>query len=126
MAIKQHLGTKLAAAMVEKGVGPAEVARHFDVKQPSVQGWMRTGRILKSRLPALSAYFNKPLEWWLLSEETHKAAQPPARYDSEDIKCLSEFEKQLLGLFRKLSKLNQARLTERAQTLLDEQVLPRK
>lgn len=109
--------------MAEKGVGPAAVARHFDVKQPSVQGWMRTGRILKSRLPALSAYFNKPLEWWLLSDETHKVSQTLARYDSEDIKCLSDIEKQLLGLFRKLSKLNQARLTERAQTLLDEQAL---
>lgn len=121
MAIKKHLGTKLAAAMAEKGVGPAEVARHFGVKQPSVQGWMKTGRILKSRIPALSAYFNKPLAWWLLSDVgvNHLAEQHESLY-------LSDAETDLVRLYRQLSKVNQAKLTERALTLLGEQPSARK
>ena len=112
--------------MAEKGVGPAEVARHFGVKQPSVQGWIKTGRVLKSRIPGLAAYFGKPLAWWLTAEETHRAAQPIADYDVNGMQCVSSIESQLLALYRKLSKLNQAKLIERANALLDEQALPRK
>lgn len=43
--------------MGKKHVGPTEVARAFEVKQPSVSEWMREGRIAKKHIPRLISYF---------------------------------------------------------------------
>lgn len=41
-----------------KGVSKADVARAFGVKPPSVQGWLKTGRISKTHIDSLISYFS--------------------------------------------------------------------
>ena len=53
----QELAAALRLAMHEKHVGPTEVARAFEVRQPSVSGWMKDGRIAKKHIPHLLSYF---------------------------------------------------------------------
>ncbi len=37
----EKLGAALTQAMQLKGVGPKEVAEHFDIKPPSVKDWQK-------------------------------------------------------------------------------------
>lgn len=70
MLTGEKLGEALAAAIRMKGVSKADVARHFDVKPPSVQGWLKHGRISKSHIEKLLAYFSDvvgPEHWGLSS-----------------------------------------------------------
>lgn len=60
----QHIGHKLAEAIEAKGVTQADVARHFGVKPPSVNEWIKLGRIHKKHIPGLVEYFGLPYEWW--------------------------------------------------------------
>lgn len=53
----ERLGQALAEAIRMKGVSKADVAREFGVKPPSVQGWLKTGRISKSHIERLITYF---------------------------------------------------------------------
>src|SRR3989304_5554330 len=72
MLTGKELGKAIAAAILMKGVSNADVARHFRVKPPSVQGWLTTGRISKKRLPELWEYFSDvvgPEHWGLPSQD---------------------------------------------------------
>lgn len=53
----EKLGAALTQAMQLKGVGPKEVAEHFDIKPPSVKDWQKRGCIHKKHLGRLVAYF---------------------------------------------------------------------
>lgn len=69
MLTGQLLGDAIRAAIVKKGVKPADVARHFGIKPPSVQGWMNTGRISKPHFEKLRQYFADtvtPDHWGLI------------------------------------------------------------
>lgn len=57
-----------------KGVSQVEIARHFEVKPPSVQDWMNKGTIGKEKLPELWDYFSDVVgpEHWGLREYPHK------------------------------------------------------
>lgn len=48
----------------------AEIARHFSVKPPSVEDWIKKGAIAKEKLPELWRYFSDVAgpEHWGLSE----------------------------------------------------------
>lgn len=64
----QELGAALRQAIELKGVTKVDVARHFGVKPPSVQDWLKRGVIAKDKLPALWAYFSDvvgPDHWGL-------------------------------------------------------------
>lgn len=65
----EELGKAIEEAIRLKGVRKAEVARHFRVQGPSLQGWIKTGRIDKGKLPELWAYFSDVVgpEHWGLS-----------------------------------------------------------
>ncbi len=70
MLTGEKLGEALAAAIRMKGVSKADVARHFDVKPPSVQGWLKHGRISKTHIEKLLAYFSDvvgPEHWGISS-----------------------------------------------------------
>jgi transcriptional regulator with XRE-family HTH domain len=76
-----HLGQKLADAIELKGISQAEVARHFDVKQPTVSSdWIKHGRIAKEHIPNLVKYFGLPYEWWFERGAITPARQAVARY----------------------------------------------
>lgn len=65
-----ELGAAIDAARVAKGVSKADMARHFNVKPPSVTGWIETGRINKAKLVDLIAYFSPVVGYqhWGLSD----------------------------------------------------------
>lgn len=52
-----ELGAAIEAAAAKKGITKKKLAEDFGVKPPSVQGWVKHGRIDKSRLFELMAYF---------------------------------------------------------------------
>lgn len=62
------LGDAIERARKLKGVKKSEMARHFAVKPPSVNGWVKTGRIDKHKLSMLFVYFADvapPSHWGL-------------------------------------------------------------
>ncbi|MCG6574900.1 S24 family peptidase [Pseudomonas sp. AF32] len=52
-----ELGAAIEAARIAKGVSKKQLADDFSVKPPSVQGWVKFGRIDKSKLMGVIAYF---------------------------------------------------------------------
>ncbi|MNE23234.1 putative HTH-type transcriptional regulator [compost metagenome] len=52
-----ELGAAIEAARIAKGVSKKKLADDFQVKPPSVQGWVKNGRIDKSKLMDVIAYF---------------------------------------------------------------------
>lgn len=73
-----ELGAAIEAARIAKGVSKKQLADDFSVKPPSVQGWVKNGRIDKSKLMAVIAYFEDVVgpEHWGLSR--HFAFGRPA------------------------------------------------
>lgn len=62
------LGAAIEAARIAKGVSKKKLADDFSVKPPSVQGWVKNGRIDKSKLMDVIAYFSdvvEPEHWGL-------------------------------------------------------------
>ncbi|MFA7278615.1 MAG: hypothetical protein WC100_00805 [Sterolibacterium sp.] len=82
MLTKEALGAAIRAAIVEKKkITPQKVADDFGVKAPSVQGWMKTGRISKPNFEKLRQYMADVVgpEHWGLSQEavsTRKTKSP--------------------------------------------------
>ncbi|MDM9595338.1 S24 family peptidase [Pseudomonas guariconensis] len=65
-----ELGAAIEAARIAKGVSKKQLADDFQVKPPSVQGWVKNGRIDKSKLMDVIAYFSDvvgPEHWGLRS-----------------------------------------------------------
>ena len=95
MLTGKQLGAAIAEAIQKKRVKKADVARHFNVSPPSVQGWCDTGRIGKERLPELWDYFSDvvgPAHWGLRQDDADAAhAQPKP---SNFLRRLSEFQKE--------------------------------
>jgi len=63
-----ELGAAIEAARIAKGVSKKKLADDFQVKPPSVQGWVKNGRIDKSKLMDVIAYFSDvvgPEHWGL-------------------------------------------------------------
>ncbi|WP_024666517.1 hypothetical protein [Pseudomonas syringae] len=63
-----ELGAAIESARIAKGVSKKKLADDFTVKPPSVQGWVKTGRIDKSKLMDVIAYFSDvvtPEHWGL-------------------------------------------------------------
>lgn len=79
MLTGEKLGQAIAQAIAMKGVTKAAVARHFGVKPPSVQEWIKYGRIGKERLGALFSYFSdvcEPGHWGLSDPERLLLSDP--------------------------------------------------
>lgn len=52
-----ELGAAIAEAIKKKGIKKKELADHFGIKPPSVQGWINHGTIKKERLVDVWSYF---------------------------------------------------------------------
>lgn len=79
MLTGKELGAAIDAAIRKKGITKAELAREFGVKPPSVQDWVKHGRISKTHLPHLLAYFADvagPEHWGLPSGQTAQSSTP--------------------------------------------------
>lgn len=65
MLYGKQLGDAIRAALKDNDRTPADAARYFGVKPPSVSGWMSTGRISKENLVKLIQWLDKtPLSHW--------------------------------------------------------------
>ena len=61
--------------MDEREVTSAELATHFGVQPPSVNGWRKTGRIDKSKLPELARYLRKEIGYFI--DQNYDAPKVP-------------------------------------------------
>ena len=76
-----HIGKKLEQEATRKGLKPADVAKIFGVKPPSVYDWYEHGRMHKKHYPALLQWSDKPIEFWLGIPASHnKIEEPTATY----------------------------------------------
>lgn len=66
----ERMAAKLAEALSSPPLKHTDVAAACGVTKQAVQGWLRTGRFDKRHLPTLARITNKPLEWWLSSDES--------------------------------------------------------
>ena len=72
-----ELGAAIEAARIAKGVSKKNLADDFSVKPPSIQGWVKNGRIDKSKLMDVIAYFSDvvgPDHWGLRRGFTYSDA----------------------------------------------------
>lgn len=63
---QQALADRLRAALEDAGVSQAKLARACGVTEPSVHGWVTTGRIAKEHLPTIAALTGKTLDYFLV------------------------------------------------------------
>ncbi|HBK47938.1 MAG TPA: phage repressor protein [Pseudomonas sp.] len=73
-----ELGAAIDAARIAKGVSKKQLADDFQVKPPSVQGWVKNGRIDKSKLMDVIAYFSDvvgPEHWGLRPGFSYESIQ---------------------------------------------------
>ncbi|UVL76624.1 S24 family peptidase [Pseudomonas putida] len=91
-----ELGAAIEAARIAKGVSKKKLADDFQVKPPSVQGWVKNGRIDKSKLMDVIAYFSDvvgPEHWGLragfsyesIPDITSEPAAEPAPTSAADM-----------------------------------------
>ncbi|WP_236166672.1 S24 family peptidase [Pseudomonas juntendi] len=91
-----ELGAAIDAARIAKGVSKKQLADDFQVKPPSVQGWVKNGRIDKSKLMDVIAYFSDvvgPEHWGLrpgfsyesIQEVTSEPVAEPAPTSAADM-----------------------------------------
>lgn len=91
-----ELGAAIDAARIAKGVSKKQLADDFQVKPPSVQGWVKNGRIDKSKLMDVIAYFSDvvgPEHWGLrpgfsyesIQEVTSEPVAEPASTSAADM-----------------------------------------
>ncbi|MFV3337893.1 S24 family peptidase [Pseudomonas sp. NY15349] len=82
-----ELGAAIEAARIAKGVSKKQLADDFQVKPPSVQGWVKNGRIDKSKLMDVIAYFADvvgPEHWGLRPGFTYESLQDVASASVEE------------------------------------------
>lgn len=72
MLTGQELGAAIDAARIIKKLSKKALAEHFRIAPPSVQGWIKTGRIDKSKLIEVIDFFSDVVgpEHWGLSERS--------------------------------------------------------
>jgi len=108
MLTGEPLGRALAQAIEKKKVSKAEVARQFDVKPPSVQDWIRYGRINKKHLDKLFAYFSDvvgPEHWGVQrtypqkTDSANHVREEQETYD-QPIKAVSAEELEVIKQIR--------------------------
>lgn len=83
-AIAKAIELKIASGAISS---KADVARHFNVKPPSIHGWIDKGVISKSRLPELWRYFSDVVgpEHWGLKAWPQTGQQPAVLTNIEQV-----------------------------------------
>ena len=82
-----ELGAAIEAARIAKGVSKKQLADDFQVKPPSVQGWVKNGRIDKSKLMNVIAYFADvvgPDHWGLRPGFTYESLPDVTSVSAEE------------------------------------------
>lgn len=130
--------TRLVNAKIDKGAArsKSEIARALGIQNPSLYGWLETGRIARDRMPQVIRYFkdvSTPNDWgledWPDWIQTAPLANPPV--DNVNLQAalahlhqmiaeadsLTAQERDLLRIFRILTPQAQRQLMQVAQIL---------
>lgn len=91
LAIEQAINKKLALGTART---KAEIARHFEIKPPSIHDWIKKGSISKDKLPELWKYFSDvvgPEHWGLEYFPNQEAIKHPAPLNEESGKVYDAY-----------------------------------
>lgn len=69
LSTSQQIATKLQQFLRETGITPTAIANACSVSRQAVQGWKKTGRIDKMKFQRLVQFSERPMTWWLDSQE---------------------------------------------------------
>ncbi|EQM66181.1 hypothetical protein L682_26765 [Aquipseudomonas alcaligenes OT 69] len=116
MLTGQDLGKAIEAARIKKGVTKSALAATFQVTSPSVQGWVNTGRIDKTKLIEVIRYFADVVgpEHWGLSKDDGFLLQVPGETDGSEPQSAAEMVRAMLA-----TKAGQALGAEAKKRLLE-------
>ncbi|ECJ2932171.1 hypothetical protein FN906_11820 [Salmonella enterica subsp. enterica] len=92
LAIAQAIDKKLALGTART---KAEIARHFEIKPPSIHDWIKKGSISKDKLPELWKYFSDvvgPEHWGLEYFPNQEAIKHPAPPNEESGKVYNAYQ----------------------------------
>lgn len=67
---QQELADRVRQAIKDSGVTQAQLARACGVTEPSVHGWVTTGRIAKEHLPTIAVLTGKTTDYFLVGLKT--------------------------------------------------------
>lgn len=85
MLTGKELGEAIRTALKDNEKTPADAARHFGIKPPSVSGWMATGRISKGNFDQLTTWLSKtPRSHWGLSESISQTDQKASQANQNE------------------------------------------
>lgn len=131
-----ELGAAIESARIAKGVSKKKLADDFLVKPPSIQGWVKTGRIDKSKLMDVIAYFADvvaPEHWGLkagfsfenIADESQDLIQVSSNEMSDLVGRLKEARKKASPksqavISRAIGMSERGELDERAWTLIND------
>lgn len=115
------LGAAIKEAMDKANMSQAEIARKFNVKPPSVSGWIKTGRISKGNFEKLRVMFADVVSehhWGFHSgfARRNSARQPEAVYHIAPAE-LDADERVLIDAFRKSGKHARTAFLELAKAI---------
>ncbi|MBA6092853.1 S24 family peptidase [Pseudomonas monteilii] len=117
-----ELGAAIEAARIAKGVSKKKIADDFQVKPPSVQGWVKNGRIDKSKLMDVIAYFADvvgPEHWGLRPgftfESLSDADSEPSPDESVSTSAADIVRNMLAKQGKRLSETARAQLMAAAE-----------
>lgn len=93
------LGKAIEAARLKKGVTKSALAANFHVTSPSVQGWVNTGRIDKTKLIEVIRYFSDVVgpEHWGLTQEDGFLLQALNEIDNPEAPTAAEMVRAMLA-----------------------------
>lgn len=106
MLTGKELAAAIRRAMDLKGTRPVDLANHFGIRAPSVQGWLKNGTVGKARLPELWLYFSDVVgpDHWGMNAWPHGAV-PGAIFEMP-----TDEERAFLDDFRLLPDEDQHKL----------------
>lgn len=85
MLTGKELGAAIGKAIEKKKITKAELARHFEIKPPSVSDWVKRGTIDKAKLEKLFSYFADvvgPEHWGIKTSPPYMVQSPqPPEYE---------------------------------------------
>lgn len=116
-----ELGAAIEAARIAKGVSKKKIADDFQVKPPSIQGWVKYGRIDKSKLMDVIAYFSDvvgPEHWGLRAGFTYESLPDNASEASRDTAATSAAVTSAAEMVRRMISKQGQGLSEEARTQL--------
>jgi len=93
MLTGKELGDAIEAARIAKGISKKKLADDFGVAPPSVQGWVKNGRIDKAKLMQLMEYFSStvgPKHWGLTATPAQVASGKGACVSFDDMIMIDE------------------------------------